>query len=472
MKKKYLLIASAITVVIVLSLILASVLESSDEEEMPSFEQILEGKLVAYQIDLEDSLDSFTTNEAVATYLTNWANHKGIDAETDKSGNVIFTISATDGYGDEAPAALICTFDADNIVDSIAQMAIAMCVAKNTENHGKVTIIFLSETNGDMSGASNLSSSYFTDDTQIFYLGHASSTKVSLNTGGYSYYTISKKITYQEPSYDTAYTITITGCPSVYLDSSINSYPNPIKILGEVLANFKSGSLLFELASFDGGESQSVTASSATMTIVINSTDENKFLTKMDKYIDKFTAKYGEAYPDISYTYEKVELPDEVFFGEDTDDLVSLMYTAFDGVYEKDDNGNVIALNNIGAITSGTKKLTLNVASVSSDQTILDELSEAYSTICALCNMDYAMSDSGSIFSGAEISADFLAEFEATYLDYTGDSQLTEAPTVAYTPCSLLQEKNPNLQIIYCAITDSNKHKFSGSIITYLAKKS
>ena len=64
----------------------------------------------------------------------------------------------------------------------------------------------------------------------------------------------------------------------------------------------------------------------------------------MDKALDRFYDKYAEQYPEVSYTYEEVEPPKRVLATEDAENIVSLLYTAFNGTYYKDDDGNVIAL--------------------------------------------------------------------------------------------------------------------------------
>ena len=65
-----------------------------------------------------------------------------------------------------------------------------------------------------------------------------------------------------------AYKISISGLPAQKFGTESAYVPNPIKTLGNQLANLKSGSIWFELASFDGGSRAGVTPSEATATIV------------------------------------------------------------------------------------------------------------------------------------------------------------------------------------------------------------
>ena len=59
----------------------------------------------------------------------------------------------------------------------------------------------------------------------------------------------------------------------------------------------------------------------------------------------------------VSYTH--------LLVSEDAENIVSLLYTAFNGTYYKDDDGNVIALTNIGSISTKNQRLRVNVAALS-----------------------------------------------------------------------------------------------------------
>ena len=467
-KKKWLILIGIAILLVVCAIFAIFFLRSDNTQEEPSLDQVLEEKLVAYETDLLDSLGSMDTNEAVADYLVNWAKNKEIPATVDENGNVIFTVNPSEGYDSAAPAAILCSFDAGHMDAYAEQMAVAMCIAKNAQNHGKLSVIFLSETDGDNSGVLQLNEGHFSDNTEVFYLGNSGSSKVSATTGGYRHYTISRKLGYEQPEYDTAFRIRIENCPAQLLTDAIDQRPNPIKTLGDVLANFKSTSLLFELSGISGGTDENLTASSASMTVVVSDSDVDKFQANMDNFIEKFYDKYTEDYPDITYTYEEVDLPSNVLKKDYVDNLVSFLYTAFDGVYYKNDDGNVVALTNIGQISSKNSRLQIEIAAASYDITVLDEISEAYETICGLSDLNYKCQDEYPIFSGEEAAADFLTAFEEAFTQFTGDSSMNQEGVAEFTPCTIIHEKNNRVPILYCGVTENTKHKFSGAIVTYL----
>ena len=437
--------------------------DTSDAE--PTFEEIILSRLHAYETDLMDSKDSFTSNEAAANYLLNWGKNKQIKAEKDSYNNVIFTVDALEGHEDAAPVTIISSYDCENMDAHIHSAAVALTAAKNTRNNGSYTVIFTPESEDALA---NISESYFTDDTKVFCLADSSSSRVSALTGGQKIYRLSEKLKYEKPAYDKAYRISIENIPAETVSSKTAGKPNAIKNLGNLIANFKSTSLLFELASFRGGESADTIPTSASMTIVINGTDAAKFQKKMENAITKFYEKYQEKYPEIQYTYEEVDLPSKVIKKEKTDNIVSLMYTSFNGIYSKDDDGDVTAVNNIGKISTKDGKLRIDIASLSCNQDILDEIAEAYQTIAGLCGVDFTVKSEIPIFNGGQTSALLLEEFEEDFKEFTGDNSMKTADVVEVTPCSLLQEKNSSMPILYCGITSKTSEKFAGSIITFL----
>ena len=209
------------------------------------------------------------------------------------------------------------------------------------------------------------------------------------------------------------------------------------------------------------------------MTVVINENDEEAFLRKMDNSIEKIYDKYQEDYPEIEYTYEETDLPSRVLKTSDTDNLVSLMYTAFDGVHERDEDGVVISLTNIGKISCKNRKLKIQISAMSSSQLLLDEICESYETICGLCDVKYHLKEQYPVFDGLSGRATgkteaLLDSFEAAFTGFTGDSSMKVEDTAVLTPCTMLKEKNDSLPVLFLGVTEKTKHKYAGAIVTWM----
>lgn len=179
----------------------------------------------------------------------------------------------------------------------------------------------------------------------------------------------------------------------------------------------------------------------------------------MDTAIEKFNEKYAADYPDITYTYEEVKLPKKVLTKTETENIVSLMYTAPNGIYYKDDDGTVLALTNIGKISTKNAKLSIEICSMSCSDELLDEIHDSYQTIAGLCNVKIRKTKSYKIFSGGGASSALLAGFEEAFTAFTGDSEMIVEDAVETTACNVLYEKNSSMGMIYWRRNRKNKGK-------------
>ncbi len=466
-KKKKTIIAAiagvvAISLLVVGTLIYLNVVRNAE----PTLEKIVEGKMTAYETDLMDSLASMKSNTDVSDYFVNWGKNKSIKVTQDMSGNVIYSFKATKGYKEKSPVVIICGFDYKRM--ELYQEPIVTCltVAKNLRNHGKLDIVFSPEVSGERIGLDSLSDSYFSDKTQVFYLGRGNNGKISDVTSGRVFMELSTDLTYSEPKYEAAYEVSINNVP-VNFSYAKTIVVNPIKTLGTVLANFKSHSMLFELAGISGGSGFNITPESATMQVVVDSSNEDKFERKMNGYIEKFMEKYGEDYPEITYTYKKIDRPRQVISDENMENIISLMYTANNGVYYKDDDGNVVALTGMGEISTDNGKFSMKVSAYSSDAAYLEELEDAYAVIAGLCSMDNRLENREEVYMGNEKSMSLTEEFQNAYYTYTDGKTLERETAIEYMPASVIKLKQEKGALTYCTVSIKTKSYYAGSFITY-----
>ena len=146
------------------------------------------------------------------------------------------------------------------------------------------------------------------------------------------------------------------------------------------------------------------------------------------------------------------------------------MYTALNGVYNKDDDGNVVAITNIGRISSKDEQLKINVSAMSSSKDFLDEITDSYRTICGLCDVKYKCVEKYNIYNGEGLGKNvvFLKMFEEAFLDFTGSSEMKVEKTVEFTPLTILAEKNENMSMLYLGVTENTKEKYAGSLVTFM----
>jgi len=433
----------------------------------PTLQEVVSEKFAAYETDLMDSLESFESNQDVARYLVSWAGNKGISCTQDIVGNVIYNINAADGYSDAEPVVIVCGFDSENMGEYVRTMAAALTAARNPDNNCPFLVVFCPESDGRFYGIEGLAPSYFADNAHIIFLDHSEEKKLSSLTGGFNYFSITDDIEYHKTEYDTAYTISIRNVPSFLLSENVDDTPNPIKILGQLIADFQANSLIFELADFHGGTNPAVTPAEAEITIVIDSSYIDKFEKKMNNSIEKFNGKYGEKFPQIEYTFTPAEVPSQVLEEKTANNIVGFMYTVIDGVYSRDKDGNVTALTNMGYISASDLRLQIDVTSMSSDEDVLAEIRSAYQIISGMCDVNFSLEDEQPVFDGSEKSGILLEEFKASYEDFAAGT--TDAASVAeFTPCTFLAHKNDSASVLYCGIDEKNKENFAGALITFI----
>lgn len=465
-KKIYISLISAL---LVLSLALTSCGKENLDKEIKLNEKI-QSKAFAYRTDLIDSSETLTTNKSVEDYLSNWAKSKNIKHNKDDYGNVIMYVPASEAYIDADPVVIVCSYDAASFVNCVDAISSALYAIKNNEETGELTVIFSPVSNGNFTAVQNLSSEYFSDDAKVISLSGASKALWSVNSGGYSNYTFTGTLSTTEPGGKIAYKISLSGLPSSQPDARISSFPNPIKMFGDLLASFKTNALIFELANISGGTSSSTYPGSAEMTIVISEDDIDKFTSKIDKSIERFNKKYSSDYSNAIYKYEQVTLPEAVYTKESLNTLISSIYTLVDGVYYRDTEDEIITIANLGMLSTSTEAFTILAHGYSLDKTNLTELDEQYATICSLAGINFSKVNSALPLSNKytpEKESKFQTELKTAFEEYTG-SELEFKNCVQTTSAIFMKEKNANLKLVNIVINEEKLEHYTGSIITIL----
>lgn len=469
MKNKKKTIAIIAIVAVIIAIIAAVIFFVFGAEKEPSLQEIIENRTNSYETDFLDSTAQMDDQASVRKYLVNWAENKGIDVKVDKNDNVVYSFKASEGLENRKPTVILCGYDYSCIESYSNSIVCALTLAKNDNPHGEFKIIFVSEENGNKDSVTKLAESHFKDAGEVFYLGNDTASKLADKTAGLVEYEFSGTIYKSAPSYNKAYKITISGLPSQAISSKAASAPNPIKTLGNLLANFKSKSVLFDLVEFTGGNGTSVTPGEASITIVVSEDASTKVEERLDSAIESFNDKYKDNYPEATYTYEAVDMPRTVISSNTTESLISLLYTAPNGTYNKDDDDNVTAFSCITSINVTSGRSVINVVACGYEEATLTELTDAYQTICALTDMTFIETKSYPIYKMSDDSSALAENFKESYLEYKSNTLDIES-MAQYTMCSLLAEKYPELKIVPIGVTSKTKDNFAGGFVVHLGK--
>ena len=462
---------SVMLIVLALLVLIAGIfgiMKYRDEQKALSEKASIETKTFAYATDLDDSKETMTSVDAVVDYLTNWAKTKGVSCESDDSGNVIMDVAAAKGYKKVKPTLLVCSYSVDNFDGCIAPMSLCLYLAKNKAETGHLRILFTDNTGNNFNGIKALDKDYISDVHNIICVNGNSNNFWSTTTGGRSTYEFTKEYSTAriKTKGNKAIRITVEGLPGGIPALTYSSYPNPIKTLGNLLASFKTNAYIFKLADFHGGSSGNVLPKDACATIVINENDYKKFTDKLDSYIEKQVSKRSEKFPDFKITYKEVKLPKRVMEQKDADEFVSVIYTLLDGVYYKNDNGDVISSTNIGCVSEADGVYTILASASSLEEASLTEIDNTYKTICGLSNIKYRRLGGQAKWTVEEEDT-LPSKIHEAFNIYSGNN-LEFSPSVAPSAASYLRKYNVNAEIICVNLNSDRLERYTGTLLTYL----
>jgi len=470
MKNKKKLIAIIVGALLLIAIIVAAIFIlffSGDKE--PSFQEVIENRVESYKTDLLDSAHQMQDQASVTKYLVNWAENKGIDVTTDQHNNVIYSFDATEGLEDRNPTVILCGYDYTCIDAYTNSIVCALTIARDESAHGEFKIIFVSEEAGNKESAHKLTS-YFDEDCEVFYLGNDSSSKIANTSAGFVEYQFEKDLSNVSPSYNKAYKITISGIEQQKITSKTSSSPNPIKLLGNLLATFKSKSVLFDLVEFKGGGDNTLTPTEASITIVVSEDATAKVESRLEKAIESFNDKYLKKNPEATYTYEVVEMPYSVISSDDTESIISLLYTAPNGVYERDNDDIALAYSCITAIDVSNYHSTIAVVASGYDEDSLTAIGDSFETICALTDITFEEIRNYPIYMANEEGQSLANVFIEAYSEYR-NTDLDVSVLPDYTMCSALLEDDPDMKLVALGVTNKTKDNFAGGLILHMGKQ-
>ena len=349
--------------------------------------------------------------ELIAEYLQSWASKNDITIAADEKNYIVLKNPATEGSEDEDSTTLQCTIDTSSFSTSLQSLAISLTSLLGPLEHGDITLLITETTDGEYKGAAAVSPKYLSGDN---FINIAQNDDVELHTAGAhaSAASMTADIPESDPYYGNAYTITmkISGYHDPFNNDTAD-YPNPVEVIGNLLASEKSSGQLFQLASFNCEAKAGYVPTSATAVVVIDDNDINSFEKKFKSSYNNMKKKFEELEDNFVYTFTATDMPDHVISNETSDNIISLMYTLKTGKYRpseedtedtieddsdeavKDDKDKEIyALAEISSVSTKDGKFKLTTAFRGTDEDIIEELSDVYLTISGLCDISYKKS--------------------------------------------------------------------------------
>ncbi|MEG0392841.1 MAG: hypothetical protein RR626_08785, partial [Anaerovoracaceae bacterium] len=326
---------------------------------------------------------------------------------------------------------------------------------------------FTGEEGSEYTGATALNEKYLETDNFI-NLTHSPNTRLFTGSAATAKYSISTPITKVDATAKKAYRVSITGLHGQDYSDYIRSHPNPIKTLSSLLASCRSSGITLQLAEFSGGTDPASGQKGATFTVLINDTDEAKFLRKVSNSKEDFDDDYSEDEPDLSYHYEETTPPTTVLPDATTETFLGLMYTLEEGVFatsEKDNEGDILAISTLTSLVLDDSAITLTVSGRSIDDKIMEEMNQTFSEIARLSDYDFQTLSTSPLWQPRKENP--LAD-SFTMAAKQADLELTPDTTFMRTECSIFIGKNPSLNLISLGVNIQDALELSKSLVLFL----
>lgn len=343
---------------------------------------------------LSDTLSDNSSFEAFAEVITNWAKENDIKLTSTNNKYLVLTKKGTDDAAGKESFTFHATIDFSNqknTESSLSSAATVMTALNKAHSSEKTRGIFTLVEKGKVIGAEALNAEYLKCDNFID-ISYSKKTALYNTIAASSDMCASKELNMTPSKYSKAYKLDLKLKEGQSAYKNRGAYPNAIKTIGDLLASCQSSSVLFELASFEGGTDTDMLPSEATATIVLHENDVESFTKRFDKSYDRVESDYEDLDDEeetFEYTMTEVDLPDVVVNKEDTEKIASLMYTMINGSYMKNDDGDVKAYSNLGVVSISNGKFELKLNAKSLENNLMEDMQADVKTICGLCSVQY-----------------------------------------------------------------------------------
>lgn len=430
----------------------------SSKDSLEAFHDLLTESLLPETETTTDETE--ITFKQFSSVLSSWADGNNIDVQESNDNYIVLSKGSSGEIKNVESFTFHSAIDLSSISavkTSLSNSAIIMAILNDASNHGDLNAIFTMVKDGQPVGSESLASEYLECDNFID-IAYDKNTTLYNTFAAISDMTATKELTITQPQYTKAFEIKFEGKQNQSAYKNRGHYPNPIKTIGDLLASSQTSTILFELTSFNGGTNSDQIPSEATANIVLHENDVESFTKKFDNSYKKVAEMYEDVDEEFTYTLTPVDLPEEVICKEDTEKIVSLMYTMINGTYSRNESDETQAVSNMGIVstTDGMFKMDINAKSLSDE--IMTELETVIKTICGLSNIDYTKQNGTALWTNdSELISTLSTELAA---DCSGILELKHV--------TKLIEKNPEINLVTLGTNLDDAKKDIDKIVEYM----
>ncbi len=428
----------------------------------------------------------FESQDALRSFITDWADGYGLKYEVDKSGNIIFDKEPVKRKRNVTPTLICVSMNYENATDNAQLLASAAAIALSDIESGRQTVVFVDDEQNLGKGYKGLDKSLISDNSKVIYLDKGSS--LYLSTGSFekrhSEFVLDAER--EDNVCDTAVKVTITGIPSAVVTTNISKQPDPISAFGSLLTRLKSKSAIYRLASVKIGGNGDMYPVSMEATFALNSYATASFTGYLDKRVKAWEKSYGKDYEDIVYSYEVIDDPDKLpkttYTAAATDQLAGILYTVKSGLYKYGENdvipehkeaGDVSGINSVLDIDAGKGRIKVKVVTQGADDMYTNRIIYDNRAAAELYGCEYKEGDKVDLFYNDRngLSHTFKKTYDKVNDITTADAELKYDTDNFFTPCSYLAQLNSKADIIHIRMNGSNATKVANTLLCYIKTK-
>ena len=431
--------------------------------------------------------------EGVRNYVLSIAERFGLEAKTDKVGNVLVKKPATAGREKVPSAALQGHLDMvneknndvvhdflkdpirfarkDDIMkasgttagfdNGIAVASMCAIMEDTTLAHGPLEMLFTVDEETGLTGANGLESGFITSKTLLnldteeegqLYIGCAGGRQI---TASVSYPRI------KPPENFIPCTIHVSGLPGGHSGCQIHEEKrgNALKILGKTLRSVCEENEVF-LSSVSGGDKHNAIPREAVAVIFVPKDQVESIERKVKDELIGFAKKYGETEQSLSLNVEKMETVAEqgVLDKDEQERLINLLVHLTNGVVKMSEAvpGLVETSTNLAAVTFENGKFMVVTSQRSSVSSELEKICDTVADFLTEAKMEV---ERGEGYPGWEPNpkSPILLKAVEVYESLYGITPQVKA-IHAGLECGVIGEKYPGMDMLSIGPTIENPH--------------
>lgn len=428
--------------------------------------------------------------EAISSYLQNWAITHGLAVVRDEANNIIIEKPASPGL-ENAPRVLmqahmdmVCVADdgvdydplRDPIIvindgktlkargtslgaDDGMGVAYALCVLKDkTLTHGPLRVILTTDEEAGMTGAARLDAAHAEGDYLLNIDEEGYDTICNSSAGG-AHMVVMRPVSFVAPSGAVALRVAISNLSGGHSGINISSgRGSAIRELAFLLSLARHSGMTVELAAITGGTADNAIPMAAEATVVLSAGSVDAFTEHVAQQFELFKQSNSDVDPTALFEVTPAAMPARVLAPADLQSALRFLTLVHNGVsvMSRTTPGHVVCSSSTGIVRLDEKKFEIHVLARSSQDGPFKSLLHSIEELAALTG--FVLQPYTPTPGWAENPASKLVPLVCEAFTEVTGLPMHIRPTHGGLECGWFLRKNPKLDVIALGPKVTNPH--------------